>query len=111
MTTEVRRRPLVERRRQRAENSRAAQEKYWAARFGAAETPLDLLEAAYLLLRTRVRQVERDAAAAGKRAKTPQETSAAADRGASARELITQVCGDAAAEMERLARTIDTTRR
>jgi len=111
MTTEPKKRPLTERRRQRAENSRRAQDEFWGAKFDAAETPLDLLEAAYLLLRSRARQVERDALAAGKRARTPQETSAARDRIGSAREQITQVCGDAAAELERLAHTIDTTRR
>jgi hypothetical protein len=111
MTAEAQKRPLTERRKARAENSRRAQEEYWGAKFNAAETPLDLLEAAYLLLRSRARQLERDAHAAGKRAKTSQERSAARERIASARAQITQLCGDAAAELERLARTIDTTRR
>jgi hypothetical protein len=109
--TEAQKRPLTERRQARAENSRRAQQEFWGTKFDAAETPLDLLEAAYLLLRSRARQLERDALAAGKRAKTPQEIAAARQRSASARDQITKVCGDAAAELERLANTIDTTRR
>lgn len=111
MTAEAQKRPLTDRRKARAETSRRAQEEFWGAKFDAAETPLDLLEAGYLLLRSRARQLERDALAASKRARTPQETAAARERSASARQQITQVCGDAAAELERLASTIDTTRR
>lgn len=111
MTAPAQKRPLSERRRERAANSRRAQKEYWGAKFGAAQTPLDLLEAGYLLLRTRARQLERDALAAARRARTPQEVSAAGQRIASAREQITRVCADAAGELERLANTIDTTRR
>lgn len=110
MTT-TQKRPLTERRKQRAENSRRAQQEFWAEKFAAAQTPLDLLEVAYLLLRSRCGQLERDALKAGSRAKTPSEVEAARQRIASARDQITQVCGDAAAELERLANTIDTTRR
>jgi hypothetical protein len=111
MTTPTRKRPLTERRKRRQENSRRAQEEFWAAKFAAAKTPLELLEVAYLLLRSRCGQLERDVLNAGKRAKTPAEVEAARQRIASARDQITQVCGDAAAELERLATTIDTTRR
>lgn len=111
MTDTTQKRPLTERRQARAENSRRAQDEFWAAKFAAAETPLDLLETAYLMLRSRCVQLERDAANAGKRAKTRPEVEAAGQRIVSVRSQISQVCGDAAAELERLANTIDTTRR
>jgi hypothetical protein len=111
MTSEAQKRPLTDRRKARAENSRRAQQEFWGTKFDAAQTPLELLEAGYLLLRTRVRQIERDALAASRRARTPQEVTAAGERSASVRQQITEVCGDAAAELERLANTIDTTRR
>ena len=111
MTIPTQKQPLTERRQERQDNSRRAQQEFWGAKFDAAQTPLELLEAAYLLLRSRARQLERDALKAGVRAKTPTEVEAARQRIASARDQITQVCGDAAADLERLANTINTTRR
>jgi hypothetical protein len=111
MTTPTQKRPLRERRQERQDNSRRAQQEFWGAKFNAAQTPLELLEAAYLMLRSRARQLERHALKAGERAKTEQQAEAAKQRIASVRDQITQVCADAAAELERLANTIDTTRR
>jgi len=104
-------RPATERRQERAENSRAAQREFWGARFDESPTPVELLEQAYMLLRTRAVQLEQKALGAEQRAQTPAEAEKTRQRIAAARERITQVCSAAAAELERLAATIDTTRR
>lgn len=112
MTSEnTRQRPLTERRQARTENSRAAQSAFWGARFDDAATPVDLLQAAYRMLRARVVRLERKALRAEQRARTPAETEEARRQTAAVRERITVACAVAAAELERLANTIDTTRR
>lgn len=100
-----------ERRRERTENSRATRREFWGARFDQADTPVDLLEQAYRLLRSRVMRLERRALGAAGRARTPEEAERTRRRVAAARQRITEICGTAAAELERLADTIDTARR
>jgi hypothetical protein len=105
------RRVLSERRDRRARNSAAAQREFWGGRFDASETPVELLESAYWLLRTRSVQYLSKAEAAVRRARTGEAKRAAAARVEVARAEITDICGEAVAELERLADRIDTTRR
>lgn len=109
--SETRRRPLTERRRERATRSDDNRRSYWERRFAAAETPLDLLREANEMLRARVVQFERKALARQQRAKTAEEKQAAAEQLAAARQQIERICSSVAAEVARFADQIDTGRR
>lgn len=101
----------AQRRQERIARSEARQLEYARARFEAAETPLDLYEAAYSLLRGRLVKFQRLAENAVARAGTEKERAAAERRQLAARATVQQVCGEAAEYLERAANRLDTTRR
>ena len=95
----------------KAARSRKAQQRFWEERFAAAETPLDLVQETWAMLRARLIQVERKALVRVERAGTREQRLEAERRLMEARELIKGTCGSVAAEMARLTDEINTGRR
>jgi hypothetical protein len=110
-TPRKQRRDLRERRRIRQAKSAERQQALWAARFAAAENPLDLLGHAYALLRTRVVQWESRAVDAYERARTDQDKTEAADRLEGARADVERICGELAGVLVQAAEQLNTTRK
>lgn len=107
-TTRPRRKSSAE----RAAHSREAQHTFWEERFAAAETPLELVQETWAMLRARLMQLERKAMARVERAAgSREELTEARQQLAEVRERITSICGDASAELARLADEINTKRR
>ena len=96
---------------EKATRSRDAQQKFWEDRFAATETPLDLVQESWAMLRARLMQLERKAVARVERAGSSEQRAEARQELAAARELIKKTCGAAATEMARLANEIHTERR
>lgn len=109
--TDSRRPPLAERRKARAVASAERKQEFWKVRFDAAQTPAELVQANWDLLRTRLKQIERRALARVERAKSDEEKAAATMKLAEARQEIQRICDDASAELARLADQIDIGRR
>lgn len=104
-------RPRRKRAAEKAARSRESQAKFWENRFAATETPLDLVQESWAMLRTRLAQLERKATARVERAGTSEQRLEAEQGLAATRELIKKICGAAASEMARLANEIHTERR
>ena len=96
---------------EKAARSRDAQQKFWEERFAATETPLDLVQETWAMLRARLMQLERKAVARVERAGAGDQRIAAEQNLAKTREQIKTTCADAATEMARLANEIHTERR
>lgn len=96
---------------EKAARSRDAQQKFWEERFGATETPLDLVQESWAMLRARLVQLERKAVARVERGGTGEQRQEAEQGLAATRELIKKTCGAAATELARLADEIHTERR
>lgn len=109
MTTPTR--PRRKRSAEKAARSRESQQKFWEERFAATETPLDLVQETWAMLRARLVQVERKALLRVERAGSREQRIEAEQKLTEARELIKTTCGAAAAEMARLADEIHTERR
>jgi hypothetical protein len=109
MTTPTR--PRRKRSADKAARSRESQQKFWEDRFAATETPLDLVQETWAMLRARLVQLERKALLRVERAGSREQRLDAEQGLVKTRELIRAQCGAAAAEMARLADEIHTERR
>lgn len=109
MTTPTR--PRRKRSADKAARSRQSQQKFWEERFAATDTPLDLVQESWAMLRTRLVQLERKAVARVERAAAGEQRLDAEQNLAKVRELIKKTCGAAATELARLATEIHTERR
>lgn len=96
---------------EKATRSRDAQQKFWEQRFAATETPLDLVQETWAMLRARLMQLERKAVARVERAGGAEQRLEAEQGLVAVRELIKTTCGSAATEIARLATEIQTERR
>jgi hypothetical protein len=106
-TTRPRRKSSAE----KAGRSREAQDQFWQERFAAAETPLELVQETWAMLRARLVQLERKALAGVERAGTRDQRLDAEQKLVDARTRIESTCATAAAELARLADEIHTERR
>jgi hypothetical protein len=104
-------RPRRKRADEKAQRSRAAQQQFWGDRFAAADTPLDLVQETWAMLRARLVQLERKALARVERASSREQRLEAEQNLVNTRDLIKRTCSSAAAEMARLADEIHTERR
>lgn len=109
--TSARKPRLRERREARTQASAARQQTHVQAKLAAAQTPVDLMGAAYTVLRGRLVQLERKALAAVERAETDSEKQAARERLADTRAEVERISNEAVAQMARLADQIHTERR
>jgi hypothetical protein len=109
--TSARKPRLQERRAKRIADSAARQQAHADQRFAATQTPVDLLGAAYTVLRGRLVQYERKALASLERAKGESQRAAARERLDSTRAEVERISNEAVAQMARLADQIHTERR
>lgn len=96
---------------EKAARSHDAHRKFWEERFAAAETPMDLVQETWAMLRARLVQIERKALVRVERAGTREQRLEAEQRLVETRTQIKEICAAAASELARLADEIKTGRR
>ena len=102
---------LRERRKDRAIKSAANQGQFWNERLATAQTPLDLYEQAYSMLRTRLVKWETKASKAVDRANTDKAREVAMDQLDEARADVERICKEIAGVLVQAASQLDLTRR